>query len=118
MDYVPSMDLQAAWLNDLLSQEQKRDIVKMLASYVEQLRSLEPPQKEIVGSTRLNECLDYRIGPAPLDPFKDHATLHSFLRRGIPLETCTEVFGETVTRCHSRQYRSCVRMQILSRETL
>jgi hypothetical protein len=69
MEYIPGMDLQAAWLNGLLSQEQKGDIVKMLASYVEQLRSLEPPQKEVVRSARLNECLDYRIGPAPLDPF-------------------------------------------------
>ena len=107
MEYIPGVDLQAAWLGGLLSQQQKKDIVKMLASYVEQLRSLKPPQDGVVGSACLNECLDYRVGPLPFGPFKDHAAFHSFLRRNIPLETCTEVFGETVTRCHSRQYRSC-----------
>src|SRR2546423_14969405 len=39
MEYIPGVNLQAAWLGGVLSQEQKKDIVKILASYVEQLRS-------------------------------------------------------------------------------
>jgi aminoglycoside phosphotransferase (APT) family kinase protein len=105
MEYVPGMDLQAAWRG--LSPEQKKAIVNMVASYISQLRSLEQPRKEVVGSAGLNECLDHRIGSAPFGPFQDHATFHSFLRRHIPLENSGEVFGEEVKRCHSRSYRSC-----------
>lgn len=86
---------------------QKKAIIEEIAGYVKQLRSLEPPQAGAVGSTSLKECLDHRIGSDPFGPFNDHGSFHSLLRRHIPLEDCTKVFGEEVTRCHSRQYRSC-----------
>jgi aminoglycoside phosphotransferase (APT) family kinase protein len=106
MEYVRGIDLQAALQRGRISEEQKKAILAELVGYVKQLRRLQPPQEGAVGSANLKECLDYRIGPAPFGPFEDHMSFHSFLRRRIPLEDCTKVFGEEVTRCHSRQYRS------------
>ncbi|KAB8270430.1 hypothetical protein BDV30DRAFT_165834 [Aspergillus minisclerotigenes] len=66
------MDLQRAWLGGHLSQDQKIRLVREIAGYIDQLRSLEPPQKEIVGSASLEAGLDYRIGFFPFGPFYGH----------------------------------------------
>src|SRR3954471_3901519 len=42
----------------------------------------------------------------PVRPFLTHEDFHSFLRGHIPLESCTQVYGESVTLCHTRQYRT------------
>ncbi|EXJ91609.1 hypothetical protein A1O3_00157 [Capronia epimyces CBS 606.96] len=81
MEYIPGNTLQAAWIGNTLSPEEKQAIVQELAAYIDQLRALEPSQKEVVASAELGPCLDYRVG--------------------------FDSFGEGVTRCHTRQYRSC-----------
>ncbi|KAE8342730.1 hypothetical protein BDV24DRAFT_41472 [Aspergillus arachidicola] len=65
------MDLQRAWLGGYLSPAQKKQMVSQIAGYIEQLRRLEPPRKEMVGSASLEGGLDYRIGFFPFGPFKD-----------------------------------------------
>lgn len=105
MEYVRRETLQAAWIGHL-SSAAKKAVVEELAGYIEQLRSLEPPQKEMVASAESKPCLDYRIGYTPVGPFPNHEEFHSFLRGHNPLDDCTQVFGESVTLCHARQYRT------------
>lgn len=106
LEYVRGEVLAVAW-HEGLSPEQKRGIVQELASYVNQLRSLAPPHDGMVGSADLSESFDQRVGSSRYSPYQSHDTFHTFLRGGVPLERCTGIFGEVVTQCHSRQYRSC-----------
>ncbi|OGM49706.1 hypothetical protein ABOM_001902 [Aspergillus bombycis] len=80
LDYVSGTDLQAAWLGGYLSQDQKRNIITEVTGYVNQLRSVEPPRKGIVGSVDLEACLDHRVGSSTCGPFNEHAEFHSLLR--------------------------------------
>ncbi|KAK2813014.1 hypothetical protein FQN50_001036 [Emmonsiellopsis sp. PD_5] len=106
MEYIPAMSLEKAWLGGHLSQAEKEHIVTELAGYVSQLRSLNPPHRELVGSADCNSCLDYRVGFSTFGPFTNHQDFHSFLRRGLAIENCTESFSQDVTDCHSRTYQS------------
>ena len=107
MKYVLGDSLETVWSSNILSPEEKRTIVKQAAGYINQLRRLEPPQKGIVASAELGRCLDYRVGYKPFGPFISNEEFHSFLRGYVLLENCTQVFGESVTRCHNRRYRTC-----------
>ncbi|KAH0829649.1 hypothetical protein FOPE_10685 [Fonsecaea pedrosoi] len=105
MEYVHGDTLQAVWNGNAFSADEKQALVNQVSNYIEQLRGLEPPQNGIVASPKLGQCFDVRLGYRPFGPFSSTEEFHSFLRGNIPLETCSEVFGEAVTRCHSRQYR-------------
>jgi tRNA A-37 threonylcarbamoyl transferase component Bud32 len=105
MEYLEGETLQDAWLGHLSSAE-KKAVVGELAGYIRQLRLLEPPQRGVVASAEFKQCLDYRVGYAPVGPFLNHEEFHSFLRGSIPLENCTQVYGESVTIGHTRQYRT------------
>ncbi|RJE22680.1 Phosphotransferase enzyme family [Aspergillus sclerotialis] len=107
MGYVQGVTLQAIWTSLNSSFTGKQAIVKQVAAYVDQLQLLEPPQKEVVASAGLGQCLDYRVGYNTFGPFFNIEEFHSFLRGQIPLENCTQVYGESVTQCHARQYRTC-----------
>ncbi|KAJ9298953.1 hypothetical protein DTO271G3_3195 [Paecilomyces variotii] len=107
MEYIEGTNLETAWTGGVFSPAQKKAIVKELAGFVEQLRRLKPPHEGIVASAELRSVLDYRVGTSLFGPFHNHEEFHSFLRGHIPLESCSQVYGEPVSRCHSRQYRSC-----------
>ncbi|KAE8318213.1 kinase-like protein [Aspergillus transmontanensis] len=79
----------------------KKQMVSEIAGYIEQLRSLEPPRKEIVGSVSLEGGLDYRIGFFPFGPFQTHREFHCFLRKNIPIED-SKVFSQEVTDYNGR----------------
>ena len=106
MEYVCGMDLQDAWYRGCLSQEQTQNIVTEVASYVDQLRKLEPPREGIVTSANLDGVLDHRVGSSTFGPFTNHEGFHTYLRAGIPIEKCNEILGPEITECHSRRYRS------------
>lgn len=107
LGYIPGMDLQEAWLGGFLSKDQKRDIISEVMGFISQLRKLQCPREDMVGSASLEACLDHRIGPSPCGPFSDHAEFHSFLRRNMDLETSAKVLSPEVVDCHSRrQYQS------------
>src|SRR5271163_3198925 len=57
MEYLEGETLQAAWVGHLSSAE-KKAVVEELASYIEQLRLLEPPQRGAVASAEFKQCLD------------------------------------------------------------
>ncbi|GMF78299.1 unnamed protein product [Aspergillus oryzae] len=107
LEYIRGMDLQRAWLAGYLSPAQKKQMVSEIAGYIEQLRRLEPPRKEIVGSASLEGGLDYRVGFFPSGPFLTHEEFHCFLRKNIPIVDSTKAFSQEVSDCHSRFYRSC-----------
>lgn len=107
MEYVQGDTLQAMWSGDMLSRDERQTILKQVADYIDQLRGLEPPQKGVVASAELGQCLDYRVGYNLFGPFSDNEEFHSFLRGYISLENCTQVYGEAVTQCHTRRYRTC-----------
>ncbi|OAL49339.1 kinase-like protein [Pyrenochaeta sp. DS3sAY3a] len=107
LQYIKGIDLESAWIQNLLSVDQKKAIVDELAGFTRQLRELEPPQKGIVASADLNSCVDYRIGTRPVGPFSSHEEFHTFLRGNIPLEDCGKVYGQQVLQCHSNYYRTC-----------
>ncbi|PYI11849.1 kinase-like protein [Aspergillus sclerotiicarbonarius CBS 121057] len=106
LEYIEGDDLNTAW-RCYLSPEQKQQILAELGGYMSQLRSLEPPQTGLVASASLESCIDYRVGQQTFGPFDGHADFHSFLRGYLPVEDCTDVFGQKVTDCHVRSYRSC-----------
>lgn len=104
MEYIQGPTLEAIWAS---TETDKKDaIIHQIATYIDQLRLLEPPQKGVVGSASLGPGLDYRVGYRPFGPFSIDE-FHSFLRGQIPLEDSTEVYSEDVTKCHTRQYRTC-----------
>jgi len=105
MDYIEGETLDAAWRNYLLP-DQKSKVLKKLKGFVEQLRELQPPQPEFVASAKGEGAVDYRIGTKPFGPYRSHDDFHSVLRGRIPLEDCSKVFAEVVTRCHPRKYRT------------
>ncbi|PGG99556.1 hypothetical protein AJ79_08493 [Helicocarpus griseus UAMH5409] len=93
MEYIPAMDLEEAWSGGLLTEEQKEGIVKELAGYVGQMRKLDPPEREFVGSVDQKSCLDYRVGFFAFGPFREHEKFHDFLRRNLAIEHSTASFG-------------------------
>ncbi|KIW16578.1 hypothetical protein PV08_03766 [Exophiala spinifera] len=80
MEYVKGDTLQALWASGALSPDEKKALVMQVAGYIDQLRMLKPPHKEIVASADLGRCLDYRVGYRPLGPFTSNEEFHPFLR--------------------------------------
>ncbi|KAF2753648.1 kinase-like protein [Pseudovirgaria hyperparasitica] len=81
-------------------------IIEELANFVGQLRGLKPPQDGIVASAESHSCLDYRIGNRPVGPFSTYDEFHAFLRGNIPFDSSEQIFGQQVSKCHSRSYRT------------
>lgn len=62
MEYIQGVTLQAIWTSPNLSSTRKHAIVKQVAAYIDQLWLLELPQKGVVASAGLGQCLDYYVG--------------------------------------------------------
>ncbi|KAK2784205.1 hypothetical protein FQN51_004185 [Onygenales sp. PD_10] len=105
MDYIQGTDLETLWMRDLKPKE-KEIIINDITAILTQLRTLRPFKEGVVASANGGAVLDYRIGSQLVGPFQSHSTFHSFLRGGVPLETTTKVFGEEITSCHSKNYRT------------
>ncbi|KAL2760728.1 hypothetical protein ACRALDRAFT_1059516 [Sodiomyces alcalophilus JCM 7366] len=72
-----------------MSPEQIRAFGQELSGYLQQLRSLEPPEKGFIGSVTRGSLLDHRVGHVRFGPFNSVEDFHSYLRLGGPLETWT-----------------------------
>lgn len=109
MEYIQGDNLQDLWMKHDLSPTKKRAIVEQVAAYINQLRLLQPPRKEegVVASAGLGPGLDIRVGYRTFGPFFSNDEFHSFLRGQIPLEYPSQLTGESVRQCHTRQYRTC-----------
>ncbi|GLB02315.1 hypothetical protein AtubIFM57258_003660 [Aspergillus tubingensis] len=111
MDYIKGDNLQEIWRNPNFTSTNKQAVINEVASYIDQLRQLTPPQEGIVASAELGECYDIRVGSWPFGPFKTIDEFHDFLRGTISIEDTTKVYGEAVTKCHERSgssyYRTC-----------
>lgn len=82
--FVPGETLARAWQH--LGAEEKRRIVAQLADYIEQLRSLVPPEEGHVANVALGPAYDHRLGSRPFGPFKCIADFHTFVRQGSALD--------------------------------
>lgn len=105
MEYIKGSDLADAWIDGVLSDEQKANIFADIKNYVGQLRELKPPKDDVVSSVSGIGIWDIRIGPKLVGPF-NHEEFQSFLRSEIPLENCTTTFGEEVTAVHQKHHRT------------
>lgn len=95
--------VQDAWHE--LSDQEKERAAEQVARYIEQLRALQPPDKQKVSSTNGGRCRDIRVGTVKLfGPFDDISSFHRFIRGGIPIETAGTVFGDKVAEIHQRKY--------------
>nr|POE47192.1 hypothetical protein CFP56_00524 [Quercus suber] len=95
--------VQDSW-TELLDQEKER-AVEQVAGYIEQLRALQPSDKQRVPSTDGGCCRDIRVGTSKLfGPFADISKFHRFIRGGIPIESSHTVYSEKVAEIHTRDY--------------
>ncbi|KFY12693.1 hypothetical protein V492_03725 [Pseudogymnoascus sp. VKM F-4246] len=73
---------------------------KELAGYLQQLRSLEPPEEGFIGSVSLGSSMDHRVGHIRFGPFHSVSDFHDYLRLGGPLESWE--YDPVVKKIHSR----------------
>lgn len=76
--------LAVEWFD--MNSEQRRRVVTELAGYIDEMRSLEPPQKGLVGNTTLGPAYDHRLGTRPRGPFQTIADFHTFVRHKAPYD--------------------------------
>ncbi|OBT87379.1 hypothetical protein VE02_04178 [Pseudogymnoascus sp. 03VT05] len=70
-----------------MTPEQIKAFGQKLAGYLQQLRSLEPPEEGFIGSVSLGSSMDHRLGHNRFGPFHKVADFHDYLRLGGPLDT-------------------------------
>lgn len=73
---------------------------KELSGYLQQLRSLEPPEKGFIGSVYRESAFDPRVGSLRFGPFHKVADFHSYLRLGRPLDLW--LYDPVVKTVHGR----------------
>ncbi|KAK6853599.1 hypothetical protein PG995_010411 [Apiospora arundinis] len=83
-----------------MSPEQVRAFGDELSGYLQQLRSLEPPEKGFIGSLNGGSLLDHRVGHVRVAPFHNVDDFHSYLRLGGPLDTW--MYNPVVKKIHGR----------------
>lgn len=71
-----------------------------LAGYLQQLRSLEPPEEGFIGSVSLGLLMDHRLGQNRFSLFKNMPGFHNYLRLGGTLETWE--YDPVVKETHGR----------------
>ena len=103
IDYIKGTNLETLWMLGLLKPEEQDAIVNDMTAILTQLRALPIPDEGVVASAQGGAILDYRIGSHLVGPFQSHASFHSFLRGGVPLENTARLFGE-VAICHHNNH--------------
>ena len=74
--------------------------MKELVGYIDQLRSLKPPEGVLIGSTSGGSGLDHRLGGKRFGPFKTVDDFHLFVRRDDLLDVWTS--EPAVAKVHER----------------
>ncbi|OBT63353.1 hypothetical protein VE03_07196 [Pseudogymnoascus sp. 23342-1-I1] len=83
-----------------MSPDQIKAFGKELAGYLQQLRSLNPPEDGFVGAVSLGSSMDHRLGHNRFGPFHNVAGFYDYLRLGGPLETWDK--DPVVKKIHGR----------------
>lgn len=94
---IPGKTLDSCW--EKLSIDKKKKITRDIGSFVQQLRSMRPPTRCVIGDSTLGGCIDSRFGKEKVGPFYSIDAFHDFMRRGHPAK---EFRGDCVDRCHNR----------------
>lgn len=89
------MQWRAGW-----SQDQKEVISRDLADCLRQLRSLQPPSPQFIGSVGTASKGPARLSVNPCGPFDTIADFHIHLRFGRPLDHWFDI--SDVTKVHTR----------------
>ncbi|KAK3315651.1 kinase-like domain-containing protein [Apodospora peruviana] len=98
MEWLPGDGAEYA----AMTPERVRVFGRQLSGYLQQLRSLEPPSPNFIGSVNGQGPLrDHRLGNIPFGPSHNIDDFHSYLRLGGPLEAWTG--GPEVQAVHRRQ---------------
>ncbi|RMD44949.1 hypothetical protein DV735_g143, partial [Chaetothyriales sp. CBS 134920] len=85
------------------SQDQKEVFSRDLADYLHQLRGLQPPSAQFIGSVSTalrSQLIDDRLSVNPCGPFSTIADFHTYLRFGRPLDHWFDI--TKVTKVHTR----------------
>ena len=108
MEFINGVNLETAWIDGGLSDAEKKAIVSSIASYVDEMRALEPPDGFAVGTVHGGRPKDVlgRIPHSITEAFNTVADFHGRLRGNVALEECAEIFGQDVYDCHQRDYRT------------
>lgn len=93
----PGKPLPDVWHN--LAQPQRKKIVQDIGRFVDQMRKIEPPKHEFVGSAFYGAAFDKRFGSGNVGPFYTVEAFHDFLRRGHPTRDFSD---EQLKKCHER----------------
>ncbi|XWX01577.1 hypothetical protein V2A60_009605 [Cordyceps javanica] len=103
MEFIPSdgADYMA------MSPAQIKSYGEQLADYLQQLRSLKPPEAGFIGSVNRKPLVDYRTGQVPFGPFPSVDNFHAYLRLGGPLEGW--LYDPVVKTVHGRSGEYCVK---------
>jgi serine/threonine protein kinase len=99
LEVVPGRTVDTVW--NSLSPAQKNKHVSDLGRFIDQLRKLPAPKREVIGSTSMGANHDPRFGKKGIGPFYSVNYFHEFIRRGHPLHDFRE---EELQHCHGRQY--------------
>ncbi|ATY62322.1 kinase-like domain [Cordyceps militaris] len=96
MEYIPGdkADFTA------MSAEEIQKLGEQLANYLDQLRSLEPPEPGFIGSATQESLLDHRLGHYRFGPFHSVADFHAYLRFGGALEEW--LYDPVVKKIHGK----------------
>ncbi|SMQ51333.1 unnamed protein product [Zymoseptoria tritici ST99CH_1A5] len=103
MEWIKHADcISHCWKN--LTDAERDNITTQLASYVTELRSLQPPKNKrtVVSSASGGPCWELRLGNHPCGPFTTMDEFHTCVRGGMRLTE--ETFGPLVVDVHSRHY--------------
>ncbi|KAI9809076.1 MAG: hypothetical protein M1825_002365 [Sarcosagium campestre] len=84
LEFIAGESLRAAWSD--MSAKNRQTIIKELGGYIEQLRSLTPSKKGVVGDTSFGSGYDHRLGGSRFGPFQNIADFHTFVRREVRLD--------------------------------
>ncbi len=94
----PGKPLDRVW--QTLGPPQRKKILQDLGRFVDQMRKIDPPRHEFVGSAFYGAAFDRRFGSSgKVGPFYTVDAFHDFLRRGHPTRDFSD---DGLKKCHER----------------
>jgi hypothetical protein len=105
MEEVPGGDIQTCY--GQMTPEQIKTFGAELGQCLAQMRSLTPPQPNLVASVSLGPNVEHRLSGTPFGPFFNIEDFHTYLRFGWPLEHWVD--EPDLIRVHSHPERYCTK---------
>lgn len=87
-----------------LSSTEKRNVLRQLRDYMNELRALKPPKPGWIGSTGYGPIEDGRVSSSPCGPFKDVSEFHKAIRGGAEGVTGHDECDKLIAAQNSRKH--------------